>query len=77
MPTLKSNLARPSHLSDGKWVVDILHDEQLELADAKHTKHYGRRKFGKSTTIVLWLLRVYVVLMMLIIIIQLWLGVHQ
>ena len=65
------------NLRDHTWVRDVLHEDKLELADAKRVQHYGRRHFSKDIRIVLWLLRIYVVLMMLIIFVQLWLGVHQ
>ncbi len=70
-------VTRESTGSDLTWVADVLHEEQLELADEKRAKHYGRREFSTGTRIVLWFLRIYVVLMMVIIVVQLYLGVHQ
>ncbi len=63
--------------SERAWAAQVLLEEQLELSEARRVQHYGRRKLGTGIRIVLWLLRIYVVLMMIIIGVQLWIGVHQ
>jgi hypothetical protein len=69
--------AREPNRPDDAWVVDVLHAEQLELIDERRIQHYGKRALSRSTNLVLWALRSYVVLMMLIIVVQLWIGFHQ
>lgn len=59
------------------WAAQVLREEHLELSEARRVRHVGRAKLSTTTRIILWALRVYVVLMMLIIGVQLWLGVHQ
>ena len=75
MTTLKTSF--DTTLPDHGWVVDVLRDEELDLSNARRVKHYGRAKLSRNTRLVLWLLRFYVIIMMLIIVIQVWLGVHQ
>ncbi|MHB8626907.1 MAG: hypothetical protein ACYDBJ_05050 [Aggregatilineales bacterium] len=59
------------------WAREVLREEQLELAEAKNAKRFERRKMSKRLLLLLWLLRVYLVLMALIIVVQLYIGVHQ
>jgi hypothetical protein len=52
------------------WVREVLEPDQL--SSAKNMQHVGRRQLKPGTVIVLWALRLYVVLMMLIIAYQIW-----
>ncbi len=63
--------------SEQAWAAAVLRDEHLELSEARRVQQFGRARLSKTTRIVLWALRIYVVLMMLVIAVQLWLGVHQ
>ena len=72
--TLPSPMADPSMQG---WARDVLREEHLELAETKNAKRFERRKMGKGLLFLLWLLRLYLVLMALIIVVQLYLGVHQ
>lgn len=54
------------------WVHDVLEPGQLSLAKPR----YGRRKLGRATLVLLWGLRVYVVLMLVLIGFQVWNALH-
>jgi hypothetical protein len=52
------------------WVREVLEPDQL--SSAKNMQLVGRRQLKRGTVIILWALRLYVVLMMLIIAYQIW-----
>ena len=52
------------------WVREVLEPDQL--SSAKREQQVGRRQLKPGTVIILWALRLYVVLMMLIIAYQIW-----
>ena len=52
------------------WVHEVLEPDQLSLA--KNMQPVGRRQLKRGTILILWALRLYVVLMMLIIAYQIW-----
>lgn len=51
-----------------EWVLDALDKEQLAIA--KQHKRMGKRHLGPSLIVLMWLLRVYVVLMLLLVVHQ-------
>ncbi len=52
------------------WVREVLEPDQL--SSAKNMQHVGRRHLKPGTVIILWVLRLYVLLMMFIIAYQIW-----
>lgn len=54
------------------WVLDVLDPDQL--SGAKQTM--GRRQLTRKTMALLWGLRVYVILMVLLIAFQIWNALH-
>lgn len=61
-------LPKPS----GTWVHEVLEPDQLSTAKPR----FGRRTLSRRTLIVLWALRVYVLLMLVLIAIQIWNALH-
>jgi hypothetical protein len=56
----------------GTWVDDVLESDQLSTAKPR----IGRRMLSRRTVIVLWTLRIYVLLMLLLIALQMWNALH-
>ncbi len=54
------------------WVQHVLKPEQLSTA--RYANHFGRQKLKPSTLVILWTLRVYVVVMFLLVIYQVWMA---
>ncbi len=53
-----------------RWVREVLEPDQLSTA--KKVQRAGRRQLSPGTLIILWALRLYVVVMMVIIAYQIW-----
>ncbi len=65
----KPTEARPAaNAADSGWVLDALEADQL--VEARRVP-LGRRKLSRTTLILLWLLRAYVVFMLVVIGVQL------
>ncbi|GAC1300445.1 MAG: hypothetical protein NVSMB27_40790 [Ktedonobacteraceae bacterium] len=56
----------------GTWVHEVLQPDQLSTAKQR----FGRRKLGAATIVLMWALRIYVILMVLLIAFQVWHAVH-
>lgn len=54
------------------WVHDVLEPDQLSTAK----RSFGWRKLGPATIVLMWALRLYVILMMLLIAFQVWQTLH-
>ena len=54
------------------WVHDVLEPDQLSTAKPR----FGRRALSRGTLVILWALRVYVILMVLLIALQIWNAIH-
>ena len=54
------------------WVHEVLQPDQLSSAKWS----VGRRKLSPATIVLMWALRLYVVLMVLLIAFQVWQAVH-
>jgi hypothetical protein len=61
-------LPKPS----GTWVHEVLEPDQLSTAKPR----FGRRMLSRRTLIVLWALRIYAFLMLLLIALQIWNALH-
>ncbi len=70
------NSAESSTATDNAWVVEILAEDNLRLADAKQLKPYGRAKLGVATRIVMWAMRIYVLLSFILIIAQIYISLR-
>lgn len=56
----------------GTWVHEVLEPDQLSTSKPR----FGRRMLSRRTVIVLWALRIYVLLMLLLIALQMWNALH-
>lgn len=56
------------------WIQSVLKPEQLSTA--RRAKRFGRQKLKLSTLVILWILRVYVVVMLFLVIYQIWIALH-
>jgi hypothetical protein len=54
------------------WVHEALEPDQLSRAKPR----FGRRAFSGGTLVILWALRVYVIVMVLLIGLQIWNAIH-
>lgn len=54
------------------WVYDVLEPEQL--TNTKRMRRFGRRRLSRGTLILLWALRLYLVVMLLVIAYQIWIA---
>ncbi len=69
VPADSSGPLRPAALRQQPEVVrKVLEEDQFY--EYKHRKHFGRRKLSPALTLLLWALRVYVVLMLILVLIQ-------
>ena len=56
----------------GTWVHEVLQPDQLSTAKQR----FGRRKLVPATIVLMWALRIYVILMVLLIAFQVWHALH-
>ncbi len=73
MPTTTNDSNHPHgpHLnraSDSKLVHAVLEEDQLYAF--KQKTHFGRREISPGLRILLWALRIYVIIMMVIVVVQ-------
>jgi len=54
------------------WVYDVLEPDQISTAKPG----FGRRNLNRGTVFILWALRVYVILMVVLIGVQVWNALH-
>jgi hypothetical protein len=54
------------------WVYEVLQPDQVSTAKFR----LGRRKLNRGTVLILWALRLYVILMVLLIGVQVWNALH-
>jgi hypothetical protein len=54
------------------WIHDVLEPDQLSTAKPS----FRRRALSRATLVILWALRVYVILMVLLIVLQIWNAIH-
>lgn len=71
---LAAGFARPDALKDPRVVLSLLEADQVVAA--KRDSHFGRRKFSFGVRLLLWGLRIYVVLMMVIVAISVIRAIH-
>jgi len=57
------------------WVYDVLKPEQLTTA--KRVRRFGRRRLSRGTIVLLWVLRLYVVVMLFVIAYQIWMVLQE
>jgi hypothetical protein len=62
------------HLEDPRVVLSLLEADQVVAA--KQRMHFGPRKFSRGVRLMLWGLRVYVVVMMVLVLISVLRAVH-
>jgi len=74
LETVAANAAEPN-LEDPRIVLSLLEADQVVAA--KRETHFGPRKFSFGLKILLWGLRVYVVLMMVIILVSVFQALHR
>lgn len=63
--------------SDKEWVVDILKENNLKLAESNHIGAYGRAQLGPATKVLMWAMRIYVVLSFILIVAQIYISLHS
>lgn len=69
-----SNSQQNADPFDNEWVVKVLDADDLKLAEAKESTLYGRAKLGLVTRILMWAMRVYVLLSVILIIAQIYIS---
>ena len=62
---------------DNSWVVEVLEADQLGLANAQRTKSYGRAELKRPVKLLLWAMRLYVGLAVLMILLQVYISLNQ
>ncbi len=62
--------------SDNTWVVEILGADDLKLAEARQLAPYGRARLGVATRILMWAMRVYVLLSLILIVAQIYISLN-
>lgn len=60
--------------ADNAWVVEVLESDDLRLANSRRLEPYGRAKLGRWVTILLWAMRIYVLLSILLIVAQIYIS---
>ncbi len=56
------------------WVIDVLESDDLKLANAKRAEPYGRADLKPAVRIVLWAMRLYVLLSIILIATQIYIS---
>ncbi|MDE3108956.1 MAG: hypothetical protein KGL02_03345 [Acidobacteriota bacterium] len=62
-------------IDDPQAVLSVLEADQIVAA--KQRMHFGRRKLSRGVSILLWGMRVYVVIMMVLLVISAIRGIHS
>jgi hypothetical protein len=62
-------------MQDPRAVLSVLEADQIVAA--KQRTHFGRRKLSRRTRVLLWALRVYVVIMLVLVVIAAFRVVHS
>ncbi len=70
---IPADIAQP-HLEDPRVVLSLLEADQVVAA--KEQMRFGRQKLSRGVRILLWGLRIYVVVMMIIVLISVLRAVH-
>ncbi len=73
----KGNLTINENARSQVWVIDILKSDDLHLANAKNAGPYGRAKLKPSVKILLWAMRIYVLLSLVLIVAQLFISLKK
>ena len=82
MTTIEQSLHTSPHSSiekdksDNTWVVEVLEADDLKLAEAKQLAPYGRAHLGTATRILMWAMRVYVLLSLILIVAQIYISLN-
>lgn len=74
MTEIESTIQDNTDTSDNTWVVEILEADDLKLAEAKLSESYGRAQLGIATRILMWAMRLYVLLSLLLIVAQIYIS---
>lgn len=61
-----------THKSPETWVHEVLEPDQFSTAKQR----FGRRLLSRGTLFLLWMLRIYVIMMVLLIVLQIWNALH-
>jgi hypothetical protein len=61
-----------THKSPETWVHEVLEPDQFSTAKPR----FGRRLLSRRTLLLLWMLRIYVIMMVLLIALQMWNALH-
>jgi len=72
MGTRETGERQMTHKSPETWVHEVLEPDQFSTAKQR----FGRHLLSRRTLIVLWALRIYVLLMLLLIALQIWNALH-
>ena len=67
-PKLSKSVPAPLPDETKTWVHEELDPDQFSHAK----RHYGRRKLGPGIVILFWVLRIYVLLMIILVALQVW-----
>ena len=67
-PRLSSRDSRPPDLNDPRVVLSFLEADQVVAA--KQRTHFGRRHLSLGVRLILWSLRIYVVLMLVLVVVS-------
>jgi hypothetical protein len=74
--TFTATSSSPTHMNDADKarVVEILGADNLRLAEARLAEPYGRAQLGTATRILMWAMRIYVVLSLILIVAQIYIS---
>lgn len=68
MDTRETGKRQMTHKSPETWVHEVLQPDQFSTAKPR----FGRRLLSRRTLLLLWMLRIYVIMMVLLIALQMW-----
>jgi hypothetical protein len=73
----RTNPLEPSFdSSDEAWVVEVLKADNLKLSNEQEVVPYGRARLNTVTRLLMWAMRIYVVLSLVLIVAQLYISLH-
>jgi len=72
MDTREPGESQTSHKSPEEWVHEVLEPDQFSTAKPR----FGRRLLSRKIVLLLWMLRIYVIMMVLLIGLQMWNALH-
>ncbi|GEM_PF-3234704 len=66
-----------SNVEDKAWVVEVLKSDDLRLANSRRLEPYGKAELKPFVRLLLWAMRIYVLLSLVLIVAQIYISLKH